>query len=76
MATIGSISLDLQDFALDGGSMFGVEPLTQIDEKIALLSRMLERGELLFFAHDPFSEAALLRRDEKGAIVADSFFTL
>lgn len=55
---------------------FDVEPLTQIDEKTALLSRMHEQGELLFFAHDPFNEAALLRRDEKGAIVADRFFTV
>jgi len=55
---------------------FDVEPLTLIDEKTALLSRMLERGELLFFGHDPFNEAARLKRDEKGAVVVESFITI
>ncbi|MGB8247490.1 MAG: MBL fold metallo-hydrolase [Chlorobium sp.] len=55
---------------------FDIEPLTLIDEKAALLRRMVEGGELLFFGHDPFHEAALLTLDEKGAVVADSFITL
>ncbi|ACD90454.1 beta-lactamase domain protein [Chlorobium limicola DSM 245] len=55
---------------------FDIEPLTVIDEKTALLNSMIEGGEMLYFGHDPFHEAALLKLDEKGAIVVDRFVTL
>lgn len=54
---------------------FDVEPLTVIDEKTALLQQVLEGNETLFFGHDPFNEAAKLKRSEKG-ITADRFVTL
>ncbi|MBM3162349.1 MAG: MBL fold metallo-hydrolase [Chlorobi bacterium] len=54
---------------------FDIEPLTVIDEKTALLEQMLEKSEMLFFGHDPFNEAATLKRGEKG-IMVDSFITL
>ena len=54
---------------------FDVEPLTVIDEKTALLEQVLEGNETLFFGHDPFNEAAKLKRSEKG-ITADRFVTL
>lgn len=55
---------------------YDIEPLTVIDEKTALLSRAVENNDMLFFGHDPFRQAATLKRDEKGSIVADSFITL
>lgn len=54
---------------------FDIEPLTVIDEKTALLESMIEADELLYFGHDPFNEAATLKRGEKG-IMVDSFVTL
>ena len=54
---------------------FDIEPLRVIDEKNALLERLLEAGETLFFGHDPFHEAATLGRGEKG-ITVNRFVTL
>lgn len=54
---------------------FDIEPLRVIEEKTALLEQIIENNEMLFFGHDPFNEAATLKRGEKG-IVVDSFVTL
>lgn len=46
-----------------------------IDEKFTLLERALNESWILFFGHDPFHEAATVRRDEKG-LVPDRFIAL
>jgi glyoxylase-like metal-dependent hydrolase (beta-lactamase superfamily II) len=55
---------------------YDIEPLTVIEEKNKILRRAVDGSEMLFFGHDPFHEATLLKRDEKGAILPERFITL
>jgi len=61
---------------LSRGLGFDIEPLEVINEKRRLLSRMLEDRSILFFAHDPFVEAASLCLDERGEAVVHSTISL
>ncbi|ASQ90581.1 metal-dependent hydrolase [Prosthecochloris sp. GSB1] len=45
-------------------------PLEVINEKTRLLGEIIDGNGILYFAHDPFIEAATIRRDD-GRIVAD-----
>jgi glyoxylase-like metal-dependent hydrolase (beta-lactamase superfamily II) len=55
------------------GTSYDIDPLKVIDEKFDLLERALNESWILFFGHDPFYEAATVRRDEKD-IVPDRFY--
>lgn len=55
--------------AVTRGLAFDIAPLEVIRDKIALLDDLLEKRWLLYFAHDPFIEAATVRRGEKHVVV-------
>lgn len=51
------------------GLAFDIAPLEVIREKTALLDDLLEKRWLLYFAHDPYIEAATVRQGEKHVVV-------
>ena len=55
--------------AVTRGLAFDVAPLELIRDKVALLNDLLEKRWLLYFAHDPFIEAATVRQDKKHVVV-------
>ncbi|MFZ6034468.1 MAG: MBL fold metallo-hydrolase [Melioribacter sp.] len=48
---------------------YDLQPLVTLKEKIDILNQAVEENWTLFFEHDPYSAAATLERNEKGAIV-------
>lgn len=55
---------------------YDMRPLLTMAEKETLLQEVVEQGHILFFEHAPITEAATLKRDEKGRIVVDKKGTL
>ena len=55
---------------------YDVQPLLTLKEKKWLLENAVDNGWVLFFEHDPISECAILKKNEKGRIVADRKFDL
>jgi len=55
---------------------YDVNPLVTLKEKKWLLEQAVEKNWVLFFEHDPITECATLKRNEKGRIVADKKFNL
>ena len=51
------------------GLAFDIAPLEVIREKTALLEDLLEKRWLLYFAHDPYIEAATVRQGEKHVVI-------
>lgn len=45
---------------------YDVRPLETMNEKSAVLKEAAEKNHILFFEHDPFSEACLVEQTEKG----------
>jgi len=45
---------------------YDVRPLDTMKEKAAILQEAVEKNYVLFFEHDPFSEACLVEQTEKG----------
>jgi glyoxylase-like metal-dependent hydrolase (beta-lactamase superfamily II) len=45
---------------------YDVRPLETMNEKAAVLKEAAEKNHILFFEHDPFSEACLVEQTEKG----------
>jgi glyoxylase-like metal-dependent hydrolase (beta-lactamase superfamily II) len=45
---------------------YDVRPLETMNEKSSLLKEAAEKNHILFFEHDPFSEACLVEQTEKG----------
>ncbi len=54
---------------------YDLRPLVTLDEKRKLLAEAMEKGWVLFFEHDPVTEAVSLKDSGKG-IVMDTTFTL
>lgn len=48
-------------------------PLTTLNEKKSFLSEAIQGNYVLFFEHDPFTEACTLQKTEKGIRVKNSF---
>ncbi len=59
--------------AVTRGLAFDIAPLDVIRDKVLLLDDILEKKWLLYFAHDPFIEAATVRKDEKHVVVDRAF---
>jgi len=55
---------------LNRGLAFDILPLEVIREKTELLGEIVDGNWILYFAHDPFIEAATIRRED-GRMVAD-----
>ncbi len=55
---------------------YDVRPLHTMKEKKQLLERAVEEDYILFFEHDPVTECATVKRNEKGRIVLDKAMTL
>jgi len=55
---------------------YDVQPLLTLKEKKWLLEKAEEENWILFFEHDPITECATLKKNERGRIVADRKFNL
>ena len=55
---------------------YDVRPLESLKEKTALLEAAATEGWYLFFEHDPTTECATVKKDERGRIVLDKTFML
>ena len=55
---------------------YDVRPLESLKEKAALLEVAVTEGWYLFFEHDPITECATVKKDERGRIVLDKTFKL
>ena len=55
---------------------YDVRPLESLKEKTALLEAAVTEGWYLFFEHDPTTECATVKKDERGRIVLDKTFML
>jgi glyoxylase-like metal-dependent hydrolase (beta-lactamase superfamily II) len=55
---------------------YDVRPLDSLKEKTALLEAAATEGWYLFFEHDPITECATVKKDERGRIVLDKTFKL
>lgn len=55
---------------------YDVRPLDSLNEKAALLESAATEGWYLFFEHDPETECATLRKDDRGRIVLDKMYDL
>lgn len=50
---------------------YDVRPLQTLKEKKRILDEAVQKNYILIFEHDPFAEAATLRRESNGRIVVD-----
>lgn len=50
---------------------YDIRPLVTLEEKIRLLTEAADKGDILFFEHDPLADGGTVRRDDKGRIVLD-----
>lgn len=55
---------------------YDVRPLESLKEKTALLEAAATEGWYLFFEHDPTTECATVKKDERGRIVLDKTYKL
>ncbi len=55
---------------------YDVRPLESLKEKTALLETAATEGWYLFFEHDPTTECATVKKDERGRIVLNKTFML
>ncbi len=55
---------------------YDIRPLESLNEKTALLEKAATEGWYLYFEHDPDTECATVKKDEKGRIVLDKTFAL
>lgn len=50
---------------------YDIRPLVTLEEKEALITEAVDKGDILFFEHDPQFACAKLKRDERGRILFD-----
>lgn len=50
---------------------YDIRPLVTLEEKTRLLTEAADKGDILFFEHDPLADGGTVRRDDKGRIVLD-----
>ncbi len=55
---------------------YDLRPLITMEEKAAMLDLAADKKQILFFEHDPKTECATVRKNEKGRIVLDEVFML
>ena len=55
---------------------YDVRPLITMKEKTEILEEAVREKQVLFFEHDPKTECATVRKNEKGRIVIDRVFSL
>lgn len=55
---------------------YDIRPLQTLKEKEVLLTDAVEKGDILFFEHDPVNQCGIVKRNEKGRIVLDRCFDL
>ncbi len=55
---------------------YDIRPLETLKEKEVLLNDAAERGDILFFEHDPVNQCGTVKLNEKGRIVIDKCFNL
>ncbi len=55
---------------------YDLRPLETLKEKEALLTKAVEKQYILFFEHDPRTECASVKRNDRGRIVIDETFEL
>lgn len=55
---------------------YDVRPLESLKEKTALLEAAATEGWYLFFEHDPTTECATVKKDERGRIILNKTFML
>ena len=55
---------------------YDIRPLDTVKEKELLLSRAVERGDVLYFEHDHVNECCTVKRNERGRYVSDQILTL
>ena len=55
---------------------YDLRPLETLKEKEALLNKAVDEHYILFFEHDPKTECASVKRNEKGRVIIDETFEL
>jgi glyoxylase-like metal-dependent hydrolase (beta-lactamase superfamily II) len=55
---------------------YDLYPLTTVDEKKKILFEAEKNGWILVFEHDPYAEAAILKKNERGIVVDHRIITL
>ncbi len=54
---------------------YDIRPLVTLKEKAKMLYEAAQKGYILFFEHDPVTEAATVRLNEQGRVVVDRVIT-
>ena len=55
---------------------YDVRPLDTLNEKKRILEQAVTEGWFLFFEHDPATECATVKKDERGRIVIDKIYKI
>ena len=55
---------------------YDLRPLETLREKDHLLKRAVDRGDILYFEHDPFFECGTVKYNDRGRIVSDQLMDL
>jgi glyoxylase-like metal-dependent hydrolase (beta-lactamase superfamily II) len=55
---------------------YDIRPMESLKEKAWLLENAVQNGWYLFFEHDPISECATVKKDDRNRIVKDKIYTI
>jgi glyoxylase-like metal-dependent hydrolase (beta-lactamase superfamily II) len=55
---------------------YDIRPMESLKEKAWLLENAVQNGWYLFFEHDPISECATVKKDDRNRIVIDKIYTI